>query len=75
MRVVQMHPFSPPPVQKSAAAPAEPLPKATRTFFDFKNFKTDDWLLLGLIAVLILDGSEDYVLLCALGYLFLMGFS
>lgn len=41
--------------------------------FDFKNFKSDDWLLLSIIATLILEGSDDYILLCALGYLFIMG--
>lgn len=80
MRVVQMHPFSSPPSFTPSAHPATPppLPSPSKTnpeFFNFKNFKTDDWLILGLIAVLILDGSEDYVLLCALGYLFLIGFS
>ena len=40
---------------------------------DFKSFKTDDWILLGIILTLILEGSDDYILLCALGYLFIMG--
>lgn len=76
MRVVQMHPFSSPPSPHPTTPPPLPLQaKTTPEFFNFKNFKTDDWLILGLIAVLILDGSEDYVLLCALGYLFLIGFS
>lgn len=41
--------------------------------FDFSAFKKDDWILLGIIVALILEGSDDYILLCALGYLFLMG--
>ena len=41
--------------------------------FNIKSFKTDDWILIGIIGALILEGSRDYVLLCALGYLFLMG--
>ena len=43
------------------------------TNFNIKDFKTDDWILLGIIGALILEGSRDYVLLCSLGYLFLMG--
>ena len=89
MQVRQMDPFNqrerrpreasmPPPPK--AAPLAEPLHEAGGrsltdlfTNFDIKNFKTDDWILLGIIGALILEGSRDYVLLCALGYLFLMG--
>lgn len=38
-----------------------------------ENLKTDDFILLGIIAVLFFEGSEDYILLAALGYLFIMG--
>ena len=76
MRVVQMNPYST--VSPSPFKPTEPVvreehitPSVNR--LDFKNFKTDDWILLAIIAVLILEGSEDYILLCALGYLFVMG--
>lgn len=37
------------------------------------ELKTDDYILLGIIAVLFFEGSEDYILLAALGYLFVMG--
>lgn len=81
MRVVQMNPFSNAPrgYQNAAEAeninfPSESDKKDLRKFkIDFKNFKADDWILLGIIATLILEGSDDYILLCALGYLFIMG--
>lgn len=38
------------------------------------TFDTDDYILAGIIIVLIMEGCEDYVLLAALGYLFIMGF-
>ena len=77
MRVVQMNPFSSP-RQNSAKilyTPSGPsdFSQKNEFGFDFKNFKKDDWILLGLIAVLIMEGSTDYILLCALGYLFLVG--
>lgn len=37
------------------------------------EFKTDDYILIGLIAVLFFEGCDDYILLAALGYLFIMG--
>ena len=37
------------------------------------GFKTDDYILIGLIAVLFFEGCDDYILLAALGYLFIMG--
>lgn len=75
MRVVQMNPSS---VKRGHATeqkvhhstqkePAISLP------LNFHNFKKDDWILLGIITALILEGSDDYILLCALGYLFIMG--
>ena len=38
------------------------------------RFETDDYILAGLIIVLVLEGCDDYILLAALGYLFIMGF-
>ncbi len=38
------------------------------------RLEKDDYILLGLIAVLVFEGCDDYILLAALGYLFLMGF-
>lgn len=37
------------------------------------RFETDDYILAGIILVLIFEGCDDYVLLAALGYLFFMG--
>ena len=74
MRVVQMNPFSAP-----SSLPQRRMQEFTTSnssatkLFDFKSFKTDDWIILGIIATLILEGSDDYVLLCALGYLFIAG--
>ncbi len=39
----------------------------------FSELKKDDYILLGIIAVLIFEGCHDYILLAALGYLFIMG--
>ncbi|MBQ7876473.1 MAG: hypothetical protein IJ316_04205 [Clostridia bacterium] len=77
MKVTRMSPFSQvsrpiaPAVIQSRQNTAE-LPKEIFGL-NFSNFKKDDWLLLGIIAVLIMEGSTDYVLLCALGYLFIVG--
>lgn len=77
MKVTRMNPFSQagrsltPAVTQSRQNTAEP-PKEMFGL-KFSNFKKDDWLLLGIIAVLIMEGSTDYVLLCALGYLFIVG--
>ena len=38
------------------------------------RFEKDDYILIGLIAVLVFEGCDDYILLAALGYLFIMGF-
>lgn len=37
------------------------------------RFEKDDYILLGIIAVLVWEGCEDYILLAVLGYLFFMG--
>lgn len=80
MNVRQMNPF--------AGSPKTDLrPKRTDTpkqntlnqinilkQIDISSFQKDDWILLGIIGTLILEGSRDYVLLVALGYLFIMGF-
>ena len=39
----------------------------------FAGFEKDDYILLGIIAVLVFEGCDDYILLAALGYLFFMG--
>lgn len=53
-----------------------PSAKNSKKLFplDISAFRKDDWILLSIIAVLVMEGSRDYVLLCALGYLFIMGF-
>lgn len=81
MRVRQMNPFT---GERNARPPApapSPAPAAGNfpfgdimTNLNIKKFKKDDWILLGIICALVLEGSRDYVLLCSLGYLFLMGF-
>lgn len=38
------------------------------------RFESDDYILAGIIIVLVLEGCDDYILLAALGYLFIMGF-
>lgn len=73
MRVVQMNPSSAPPRERRALSPPPPSSPPRQKALDVKGFKKDDWILLGIIAALILDGSDDYLLLCALGYLFIMG--
>ena len=37
------------------------------------RLQKDDYILLGLIAILVFEGCDDYILLAALGYLFIMG--
>ncbi len=74
MRVVQMNPSSAPLRERRLPPPPKPLPSVPKkAAFDIKSFKADDWILLSIIAILILEGSDDYILLCALGYLFLVG--
>ena len=38
------------------------------------SLKKDDYILAGIIIALIMEGCDDYILLAALGYLFIMGF-
>lgn len=78
MRVVQMNPNSTKPRQNTPPpAIAQYIPqtkvKKSPMGIDIKNFKADDWILLCIILTLILEGSTDYILLIALGYLFLIG--
>lgn len=83
MRVTQMSAFSESkykyPPKKTQAGSGRAVPTAINgTLSNFKRifskFETDDYILAGLIIVLILEGCDDYVLLAALGYLFIMGF-
>ncbi len=76
MKVTAMRPYStkvfPPPSNFPPAVVSQT--SFSKAFgVNFSSFKKDDWLLLGIIAVLIMEGSDDYVLLCALGYLFAVG--
>lgn len=54
-----------------------PLPPYQTGGIDIKKilsqFEKDDYILAGLILVLVLEGCDDYILLAALGYLFIMG--
>ena len=58
-------------------APSHILAAEDKGGIDLKKilsrFEKDDYILAGLIIVLVLEGCDDYVLLAALGYLFLMG--
>ena len=80
MRVTQMNSFSTAPsavkpvVPKPYAAPS-PTPASIPGNIGkiLSGFDKDDYILLGLIAVLIFEGCDDYILLAALGYLFFMG--
>lgn len=88
MTVRKMNPFVAPQYSRAereagrtSSAPeagAPPKPSAARLGgIDIKKiiseFKTDDYILIGLIAVLFFEGCDDYILLAALGYLFIMG--
>lgn len=74
MRVVQMNPSSNHEKEIFERPTFRPAPPSfKKSILDPKAFKKDDWILLGIMLALILEGSEDYILLCALGYLFIMG--
>ncbi len=74
MRVVQMKPFSAPSSNTSHFQRTEPVPpKEKKPVLDIRRFERDDWILLGIIAALVMDGCTDYILLIALGYLFIAG--
>ena len=78
MRVTQMPATGAP--NKRRIDPPErinPLPPYQIGGIDIKKilsqFEKDDYILAGLILVLVLEGCDDYILLAALGYLFIMG--
>ena len=82
MRVVQMNAFLAPNKRESNIVRAEEsiiIGNETNRESSYnikkilKGFKTDDYILLGIIIVLMLEGCDDYILLAALGYLFIMG--
>lgn len=88
MRVTRMNAFNSPPRRRGAANnnvfEAKPLEKAEKPIMKNQNrrpdlkallskFEKDDYILAGLIIVLIFEGCDDYILLAALGYLFIMG--
>lgn len=71
--VKQLPPSSAPP--QRPPAPAAPV-RGTRSgnllgFID--HLQMDDYILIGIIAVLFFEGCDDYILMAALGYLFIMG--
>lgn len=58
----------------ASAAPPSPVQKEEGGILKkLEELKKDDYILIGIIAVLFLEGSEDYILMAALGYLFVMG--
>lgn len=87
MRVVQMSTYpnmrinplqSPPPQILPQSPPPKEIPQPERnTGFNFReiisNFEKDDYILAGILIALIAEGCDDYILLAALGYLFVMG--
>ena len=64
-------------VHRSMSVPIMPKAHESHSGIDIKKilsrFEKDDYILAGLILVLILEGCDDYILLAALGYLFFMG--
>ena len=80
MRVTQMSTKPAPHTTKATGTPEQhrvPVNNAPygngRLSRLLSEFETDDYLLAGIIIVLIAEGCEDYILLAALGYLFVMG--
>ena len=82
MRIRTMDPFTRPPAlpaEKTGPLPPPPGNNPSTHAADsgligtLKRFQTDDYILLGMIAVLFFEGCEDYTLMAALGYLFFMG--
>ena len=75
MRVTQMPAGGS--VHRSTSVPEMPKAQESRSTIDIRKilsrFEKDDYILAGLILVLIFEGCDDYILLAALGYLFLMG--
>ena len=54
-----------------------PAQRRQNKSFDFgkllSKFEKDDYILAGIILVLVMEGCDDYILLAALGYLLFMG--
>lgn len=76
MKVTQMNAFTKAPPQNTPevrAVYSPPAPPSGNIGKILAGFDKDDYILLGLIAVLIFEGCDDYILLAALGYLFFMG--
>ena len=79
MRVTQMSTKPSPRTAKAAGTPEYRVPVNNGPYGKGKllqllsEFEKDDYLLAGIIIVLIAEGCEDYILLAALGYLFVMG--
>ncbi len=76
MRSISMNPFLQRPHPSPVRSGGEKLPSSAGAggiFEKLNSLKKDDYILLGIIAVLFFEGSDDYILLTALGYLFLMG--
>ena len=80
MRVTQMNafperenikPYAPYPAVHRISSPVNGTAKKLSRIFS--KFETDDYILAAIIIVLILEGCDDYILLAALGYLFIMG--
>ena len=55
----------------------QPVEKRRGESFDlgklFSRLEKDDYILAGIILVLVMEGCDDYILLAALGYLLFMG--
>lgn len=61
------------PAAVSAVIPSRETADTGGLFKFIGNMQTDDYILLGIIAVLFFEGCDDYIMLAALGYLFVMG--
>ena len=74
MKVTQL-PTTPNAYRPPQSAVPIKIPKASGVDIGkiLSRFETDDYILAGIILVLIFEGCDDYILLAALGYLFLMG--
>lgn len=68
-----MNPYITPPAKQASPKALPSPPILSNDNFNIKNFKKDDWILLSVIAILLFEGCTDYILLCALGYLFFIG--
>ena len=82
MRVVQMSTYPNRRMKPSQALPQTPPPQEKQqpqknAGFNFREmiskFEKDDYILAGILIALIAEGCDDYILLAALGYLFIMG--